>query len=88
MWSFIVALTWTAVAASPLFQTATLGSDVQEMTPGLQEATPGIVLQQTSIDIIVDVSRFYLNIENSSFLFKVLVLREGQQSHLVDYCSS
>ena len=74
MWSFIVALTWTAVAASPLFQTATLGSDVQEMTPGLQEATPGIVLQQTSNDIIVDVSRFYLNIQNTSFLFEVFVL--------------
>ena len=75
MWSFIVALTWTAVAASPLFQTATLGSDVQEMTPGLQEATPGIVLQQTSNDFNVDVSRFYLNIQNTSFLFGVFALR-------------
>ena len=59
MWSLFLALTWTTVAASPFFLTATLGSVFQEMAPELQEATPGSVLQQTSRDLNVDVSRLF-----------------------------
>ena len=53
-----LALTWTAVVARPLHQTATLESILQERAPEFQEATPDSVLQLTSDDLNVGVSKF------------------------------
>ena len=53
-----LALTWTAVVARPLHQTITVESIFQEIAPEFQEAIPGSVLQLTSYDLNVDVSKF------------------------------
>ena len=64
MWSLFLALTWSAVAASALFQEVTPGSILQKITPGSQKITPGS--QQPIADgLNVDVSRLYFLYFNS-----------------------
>lgn len=58
MWSFILALTWTAVIASPYFVKATPGYVLQKITPGLEGRD----------DLNVDVSMLFFKSINTYLL--------------------